>query len=264
MADMKTRTRTSYDPSLLSLISRQPKRNEHSILHPLPFRGYDIWNCYELSWLNRRGKPQIANVEIWFPCEVENFVESKSFKEYLYSFNQCQFDSIDEVRNIIRKDLQEITGPNIDVNLFPPPYRDTCYNFEGTCLDDLDIATNVYHQVQPSFLTTSPQIAREKLYTNLFRMNGILGGCPDWATIMIEYQGEQIDHDGLLKYLISYREHDGFNEDSVEHIFMDILRRCDPFELTVYGLFNRRGGSDINPYRSTHSAIPKNIRFKLT
>ena len=234
---------------------------KRAFLTPLPFEGIDIWNGYEISWLNRKGKPEIAMAEFLFSCHCINIVESKSFKLYLNSFNQSFFDSLEEVNKILIKDLSLIAEGDVRVNLFRPDQLkfDHLEKFSGTCLDHYDIETTIY-QVSPKFLEKSSDDIEESLYSNLLKSNCRATGQPDWGSVLIRYKGKKIDHEGLLKYIISYRNHLGFHEDCVEQIFHDILKQCQPDCLTVYARYTRRGGLDINPFRSNFEKVPENIR----
>jgi 7-cyano-7-deazaguanine reductase len=253
----------TYSPDLLFPISRQMARDKIGInpSNPLPFEGIDIWNGFEISWLNPKGKPEIAFGEYRFPFNTPYVVESKSFKLYLNSFNQSVFSSIGEVEKIIQKDLREAVQGDVGVSLFFPENMNSkqLSNFRGTCLDHLDIEVDTY-QVNPQFLSTSPKIVDETLYSHLLKSNCLATGQPDWGGLLIRYQGPQIDHEGLLKYIISFRSHSGFAEHCVEQIYCDLLRECKPKHLTVYARYIRRGGLDINPFRSNFEKDPDNSR----
>lgn len=252
-----------YTPSLLYPIPRKIKRDEISVPTPLPFVGGDIWNAYELSWLNPKGKPQIGLADFYFPCTSPNIIESKSFKLYLNSLNQTLFDSQQTLQTTLQKDLSTATGSQVRVNLFlPSQFKQMRFSeWSGICLDDLDIETHTY-EVHPAFLNKGKHKVEEVLFSHLLKSNCLVTGQPDWGSIWIHYTGDQIDHAGLLKYLISFRNHNEFHEQCIERIFMDLLRHCQPEKLTVYGRYTRRGGLDINPFRSNFStvAIPDNSR----
>lgn len=251
----------TYSPDLLFPIPRTLARDKLGLKSKIPFDGVDVWNGYELSWLNPKGKPEIVLGEFCFPCTSSHVIESKSFKLYLNSFNQSHFKSIADVQKIIQKDLSAAAGSSVVVNLFHLSDLKThpLEDFSGICLDTLDIATDVY-ETDKSFLVTTPDDVEETLYTNLLKSNCLATGQPDWGSVMVRYSGSQIDHEGLLKYFISFRKHAGFAEHCVEEIFYDILTRCHPKKLTVYGRYTRRGGLDINPFRSNFEKISTNIR----
>ncbi len=250
-----------YDPTLLFPILRQINRDEIQVPAPLPFTGVDVWNGYELSWLNPKGKPQIARAEIIFPCESIYIVESKSLKLYLNSFNNTPFSSMERVQQAIEKDLTDVIGSEVQVFLYTPDNQpDQSYApFEGFCLDQLDVETNTY-TLCPDFLQTSAEIVQEKLYSDLLKSNCLVTGQPDWGSLYVAYKGPKIDKEGLLKYLISFRNHNEFGEQCAERIFMDITRRCKPQKLTVYARYTRRGGLDINPFRTNCGEKPENSR----
>lgn len=244
----------TYQPNLLFPITRLIKRAEIDITDHIPFQGVDIWNAFELSWLNKKGKPMVALGEFIFPCDSPNIIESKSFKLYLNSFNNSSFKSINEVAHAMQHDLSNAAGCAVNVTLsdidnYTPIMKQT---FSGICLDKLDISCDTYH-VNSDFLKTEHTIVTETVYSDLLKSNCLVTGQPDWGSIQIHYVGKQIQHEGLLKYIISFRNHNEFHEQCVERIFMDIMRCCMPEKLTVFARYTRRGGLDINPLRSTES-----------
>lgn len=253
-----------YDASLLFPIPRAGAREQIGIGAPLPFFGTDIWNAYELSWLNARGKPQIAIATFYVPAESPNIVESKSFKLYLGSFAQTAFESADAVRDALKRDVSAACGASVTVRLATPaefrkPQMD---ELDGLSLDRLDLDAHVY-ETDPSFLTASHGEApvEETLVTDLLKSNCPVTGQPDWGSVQIHYVGAPIDHAGLLRYIISFRNHTGFHEQCVERIFVDILRACQPVKLAVYARYTRRGGLDINPFRTNYNQpMPDNAR----
>jgi 7-cyano-7-deazaguanine reductase len=255
-----------YDPSLLFPIERRPGRDAIGVPERLPFFGTDIWNAYELSWINRRGKPQIAVATFIVPADSPRIVESKSFKLYLGSFAQTAFDSIDEVRAALRADVSAVCGANVSVQLVAPydfAGKLRMEEFAGLSLDRLDLEADVYLP-DPSLLRVSRDEAPvdETLFSNLLKSNCPVTGQPDWGSIQIRYVGAPIDHAGLLRYIISYRGHTGFHEQCVEGIFMDVQRTCKPERLAVYARYTRRGGLDINPFRTNFNLpLPDNARL---
>lgn len=251
----------TYTPELLFPIPRTIARDKIGISGPLPFDGIDIWNGYELSWINSKGKPQIALAEFIFPCSSPSVVESKSFKLYLNSFNQSVFDSLEQVEAVIRDDLSKAAGAPIKVALFLPSSqkKKPLEQFSGFCLDSLDIETDVY-QVDKNFLTTENEEVEESLYSDLLKSNCLATGQPDWGSVFVRYKGAKINREGLLKYFISFRRHSGFAEHCAEQIFYDITTQCHPRFLTVYCRYTRRGGLDINPYRSNFENMAPNSR----
>ena len=247
---------SQYSPDLLFLIPRELNRKQIGISSPLPFKGYDIWNAFELSWLNSKGRPVVAMGEFLFPCESPNIIESKSLKLYLNSFNNTEFNLLNEVQITIEKDLSLRADYPVNVKIIPITEIKEKNVFSGICMDDFDVACNVYI-VEPKFLRIgSKRIVTEVLYSDLLKSNCPITGQPDWASVQINYTGRQIDYQGLLKYIISFRNHDEFHEQCVERIFVDIMRKCSPEKLTVYARYVRRGGLDINPYRSTEDDGP--------
>ena len=259
-----------YDPSLLFPMSRLPKREELGLSGALPFFGADLWTAFELSWLNPRGKPQLAIAHLTVPCETPNIVESKSLKLYLGSFNNTVFASADEVRDRLRADLSEAVWrgapapSSIGVRLLLPELFDQepVQELDGLSLDRLDIECTDYTPA-PHLLTAAvdEQPVEEVLTSNLLKSNCLVTGQPDWGSMQVRYTGPQIDQGGLLRYLVSFRNHNEFHEQCVERIFMDLWRRCKPTRLAVYARYTRRGGLDINPLRTSHPMpLPANVR----
>jgi 7-cyano-7-deazaguanine reductase len=257
---------SSYNPDRLYTIPRAGKRKEIGIVaEQLPFSGFDCWNHYEVSWLNEKGKPMVAIAELFYDCNSPFLIESKSLKLYFNSFNNTKFNCLTDVENTVTKDLQERVGGEVLVAIYPLSHsknNSLQLSFEGQCIDDLDITTSVY-MVDPNFLSVSNQIVEETLYSDLLKSNCLVTNQPDWGSVQIQYKGEKINREGLLKYLISFRNHNEFHEQCIERIFMDIMRLCQPKSLTVYGRYTRRGGLDINPYRSTEKSIMDGKNFRL-
>lgn len=243
-----------YQPDLLYPIPRSLKREEIHIAAPLPFYGDDIWNAYELSWLNPKGKPMVACAKIIIPCTSPYLIEHKSLKLYLNSLNYTSFQDDVALVATIERDLSQAAGQPVRVTLQPPTTiaQIQLVEFEGRCLDDLDITCDTY-TLKPEYLTTEKSSApvTEILYSHLLKSDCLITGQPDWGSIQIDYRGNQINHEGLLKYIISYRNHIEFAEQCVERFYMDIMRHCQPQALTVYARYTRRGGIDINPIRSS-------------
>ncbi len=259
-----------YDPALLFPIARAPKRAEIGITGPQPFFGADLWTAFELSWLNTRGKPQVALAHITVPCETPNIIESKSFKLYLNSFNGTRFASSDAVRERLRADLSEAawrgaaSPGTVGVRLAEPEQFDQepVHELSGLDLDRLDVECTHY-QPEPALLTAALDAApvTETLTSRLLKSNCLVTGQPDWGSVQIGYSGPQIDQAGLLRYIVSFRNHNEFHEQCVERMFMDITARCRPLKLTVYARYTRRGGLDINPLRTSHpQQLPRNVR----
>jgi 7-cyano-7-deazaguanine reductase len=255
-----------YSADYLYPIARQDKRLEIGIDPDAPpFVGFDCWNHYEVSWLNEKGKPIVAMAEILYDCHSPYIVESKSLKLYFNSFNQFQFKSASELIQTIQNDLEARLKSAVTVTLHPlnsvhtPPIKTA---FTGICLDELDIDCSIYTP-HPNFLRTENTIVSESVYSDLLKSNCLVTHQPDWGSVQINYEGNKIDHAGLLRYIVSYRNHNEFHEQCIERIFVDILKRCHPKQLTVYGRYTRRGGLDINPYRSTHAVDVRGLNFRL-
>ena len=259
-----------YDASLLYPIPRLPKRQEIGVPATLPFLGADLWTAYELSWLNPRGKPQVALAHVTVPCETTNIIESKSFKLYLNSYNNTRFADAAEVQERLRADLSEAVWRGSDksgtvgVRLIAPELFDQqpIHEMDGVNLDRLEVECTHYTPA-PELLRAAldEQPVSEVLTSNLLKSNCLVTGQPDWASVQISYSGPQIDQAGLLQYLVSFRNHNEFHEQCVERIYMDLWTRCKPTKLTVYARYTRRGGLDINPWRTSHpQALPANVR----
>lgn len=245
---------TSYDPGLLQAVPRQLGRQELQLSLPLPFVGQDIWHAYELSWLNHRGKPVVALATFSVPFDSANLIESKSFKLYLNSLNQSRFSDLGQVYQRLKQDLSACAEANVDVTLHNvnelQPFQPTW--IQGACLDELDIEVNHYHYQPERLQLAENAITKdEKLFSHLLKSNCLITNQPDWASVFIHYRGQAICHESLLRYIISFREHNEFHEQCVERIFSDIWRQCQPDFLAVYARYTRRGGLDINPLRSS-------------
>lgn len=253
----KSEYQSLYNPEKIFPISRAHKRMEIGVdPENIPFNGFDLWNHYEVSWLNEKGKPMVATAEIIYDCHSPNIVESKSLKLYFNTLNNTQFKSLAEVEETVTKDLAASLQSAVAVKirlLGEYPHMLVQDSFVGECIDGLDISCSIY-SVEPSFLTTSMEVVEETLYSDLLKSNCLVTFQPDWGSVWIHYKGPKIDREGLLRYIVSFRNHNEFHEQCIERIFVDIKNRCHPQELTVYGRYTRRGGLDINPYRTTNSA----------
>jgi 7-cyano-7-deazaguanine reductase len=259
-----------YDAALLFPIARRPKRDEIGLAATLPFFGADLWTAYELSWLNPRGKPQLALARITVPAESTHIVESKSVKLYLNSFNNSVFADASAVQTRLREDLSAAIWQggavmsSVGVQLVLPQDfdKEPVHELDGLNLDRLDLEC-AHYQPAPELLTAQLNEApvTETLTSQLLKSNCLVTGQPDWGSVRISYTGPQIDQAGLLQYIVSFRNHNEFHEQCVERIFMDIWRACKPSKLEVYARYTRRGGVDINPWRTSHPmAAPVNIR----
>lgn len=256
-------TLSDYNSNILHPIDRNLKRSEIGISGPsLPFTGYDIWNHYEVSWLNTKGKPEVALAQLIFPVDSPFLIESKSLKLYFNSLNNTKIESWEEVQHLIRSDLEANVKANVSISLTPLSCHPSAFgSLGGYCLDNLDISCNTY-SVDPSLLKTENHPVEETLNTHLLRSNCLVTGQPDWGSIEISYSGNQITHKSLLKYIVSFRNHTEFGEHCVERIYQDIMQYCSPNQLTVSGFYTRRGGIDINCLR-TNKASFKIINTRL-
>jgi 7-cyano-7-deazaguanine reductase len=260
-----------YDASLLFPIPRAAKRLEIGLPGATPFFGADLWTAFELSWLNPRGKPQVALAHFVVPCESTHIVESKSFKLYLNSFNNTRFADAGEVLARLRVDISAAVWwggavqSSVGVRLIAPELfdREPIYEMDGLSLDRLDVECT-HFQPAPELLQLAEgngALVTEVLTSNLLKSNCLVTGQPDWGSVQISYTGAAIAQEGLLQYLVSFRNHNEFHEQCVERIFMDIWTRCKPLKLTVYARYTRRGGLDINPFRtSSPQALPVSTR----
>jgi 7-cyano-7-deazaguanine reductase len=259
-----------YDASLLFPIPRAVKREELGIRGAPIFFGADLWTAFELSWLNLKGKPQVAIAHIMVPAESTHIIESKSLKLYLNSFNASRFVDVQAVRDCMRDDLDTALwhGGKILARcgvkiILPQEFdKEPVHELDGLNLDRMDIECTHY-QPAPELLKAQQDEApvTETFVSHLLKSNCLVTGQPDWGSVQISYSGDQIDQAGLLQYIVSFRNHNEFHEQCVERIFMDIWTRCKPLKLSVYARYTRRGGLDINPWRTSHpQSPPKNIR----
>ncbi len=253
-----------YSPNLLYPIPRSEGRRLLSLGEELPFHGVDIWNAYELSWLNEKGKPVAAVGEILYPASSPNIVESKSLKLYLNSLRGMRYKNIEFVRSLIQKDLDDIIGDTVAVRLssVADSTAQVFAQLPGTCIDDIDVSIDTY-DVEANLLSHAifDEIeVHETLHSHLLMSNCPVTEQPDWGSILLSYEGPKIDPGVLLKYLVSYRNHNEFHEHCVERIFVDVLQHCRPRALTVYARYTRRGGLDINPFRSNFEDNADNKR----
>ncbi|GAB6389784.1 NADPH-dependent 7-cyano-7-deazaguanine reductase QueF [Stutzerimonas marianensis] len=255
----------TYSPEQLFPIPRAPKWAELGLTaETLPYRGVDIWNCYELSWLLPAGKPVVAIGEFSIPADSPNIIESKSFKLYLNSLNQSRFDSREALAEVMTRDLSAAAGKPVGVRLrtLEEVAAQGIALPEGVCIDALDVAIDNYDAPCAALLRCEPdREVEECLYSHLLKSNCPVTGQPDWGTVVIDYQGAALDHSSLLAYLVSFRQHADFHEQCVERIFLDLQRLLKPQRLSVHARYVRRGGLDINPYRSTENLPIDNGRL---
>ena len=263
VTDSKPVNVTTYTPSLLQSIPRKEQRKTLGITEDaLPFKGLDIWNAYEFTWLDRKGKPEVAMAQFQVPGNSANLIESKSLKLYLGSYSGTSFDNRGEVVSTLESDLTLAAQAPVSVSFMTPEQvqHEGIGLLVGHSLDTLDVEISEYYW-NPDFLEIeSSTIVRESVYTHLFKSLCPITGQPDCASILIQYNGNSISHEGLLKYLVSYRGHAEFGEQITERIFVDIMNRCSPERLAVSARFVRRGGIDINSHRTHEEALPAEVR----
>lgn len=257
--------RDQYDASLLQAVPRSMNREPLGLFpDALPFHGADIWTLYELSWLNDKGLPQVAVGEISLNASSINLIESKSFKLYLNSFNQTKFASWDAVLETLIRDLSACAEGDVSVALtqLEEVEGSAIGRFAGVCIDHQDISIDNY-EFSTDYLkgAAGKAIVEESLVSHLLKSNCLITHQPDWGSVQIQYRGPQINREALLRYLVSFRNHNEFHEQCVERIFNDIMHFCTPETLAVYARYTRRGGLDINPWRSNFPFTPATARL---
>ena len=261
----KTEYASQYDRTLLQPVPRALNRDGLGITQNQPFTiGADIWTAYEISWLNEKGLPQVAIADIYLDYQSQNLIESKSFKLYLNSFNQSKFADFKAVQQTMQRDLSECAQGDVKVRLNPVAVYDSqkIDHLQGDCIDQQDIEITSY-EFNADWLKdcVSDEIVEEKLVSHLLKSNCLITNQPDWGTLHIHYIGKKIDHEKLLRYVVSFRQHNEFHEQCVERIFCDLMHYAKPEKLTVYARYTRRGGLDINPFRSNFEDLPENLRL---
>lgn len=261
----KTEYASQYDRTLLQPVPRALNRDGLGITQNQPFTiGADIWTAYEISWLNEKGLPQVAIADIYLDYQSQNLIESKSFKLYLNSFNQSKFADFNAVQQTMQRDLSECAQGDVKVQLNPVAVYDSqkIDHLQGDCIDEQDIEITSY-EFNADWLKdcVSDEIVEEKLVSHLLKSNCLITNQPDWGTLHIHYIGKKINHEKLLRYVVSFRQHNEFHEQCVERIFCDLMHYAKPEKLTVYARYTRRGGLDINPFRSNFENLPENLRL---
>lgn len=261
----KTDYVNEYDRTLLQAVPRALNRDDLGITQKQPFTiGADIWTAYEISWLNEKGVPQVAIADIYLDHQSQNLIESKSFKLYLNSFNQTKFADFNQVAHIMQQDLAECAQGEVKVRLNSLAfYRSQKIDrLQGECIDEQDIEITDY-QFNTGWLENcvSDEIVEEYLVSHLLKSNCLITNQPDWGSLQIHYVGKKIDREKLLRYVVSFRQHNEFHEQCVERIFCDLMHYAKPEKLTVYARYTRRGGLDINPFRSNFEDLPENLRL---
>ena len=248
---------SQYDPSLLFPIARSHNRAALD-LHAgaLPFAGVDLWNAYELSWLDAKGKPRVAMATFSVPADSYHRVQVVQALPEL-----VQPDPAGQFRRAARpleRDLSAAAGAPVGLDfILPQRFGELRMGeLDGIYMNKLDIEIDTYEPA-PELLRTRPGDAvEETLCSRLLKSNCPVTGQPDWASVQIRYRGAPIDREALLRYVISFRQHAEFHEHCVERIYTDIMAACRPELLTVYARYTRRGGLDINPWRSNFEAAP--------
>ncbi|WP_314344182.1 NADPH-dependent 7-cyano-7-deazaguanine reductase QueF [Haemophilus parahaemolyticus] len=260
-----TEYKSQYDASLLQPVPRRLNREGLGIVEQQPFnQGADVWTCYELSWLNSNGLPQVAIADVEIDFKSENLIESKSFKLYLNSFNQTKFASIEEVEQTLTRDLRKCASGQVSVKIhkLADYTNQPIVNFSGECIDEQEIQIESYiFSNQHLENVAEDEIVEETLVSHLLKSNCLITSQPDWGSVQIHYIGKRLNREKLLRYLVSFREHNEFHEQCVERIFTDLMQFAKPEKLTVYARYTRRGGLDINPFRSNFESIPVNLRM---
>ena len=256
---------STYTPSLLFPIPRAAKWAELGLsAETLPYKGVDFWNCFELSWLLPSGKPVVAIGEFSIPADSPNIIESKSFKLYLNSLNQTAFADAQSLEATLRTDLSFAAGKPVSVRIrsLADIEAEGVMALPGVCIDDLDINVSSYEHPRPELLRCDDsRVVEESVHSHLLKSNCPVTSQPDWGSVVVEYRGAALDHASLLEYIVSFRQHSDFHEQCVERIFLDLQRLLKPEKLTVYARYVRRGGLDINPYRSTENTQFLNVRL---
>lgn len=261
----KTEYASQYDRTLLQPVPRALNRDGLGITQNQPFTiGADIWTAYEISWLNEKGLPQVAIADIYLDYQSQNLIESKSFKLYLNSFNQSKFADFNAVQQTMQGDLSECAQGDVKVRLNPVAVYNSqkIDHLQGDCIDEQDIEITSY-EFNANWLKdcVSDEIVEEKLVSHLLKSNCLITNQPDWGSLHIHYVGKKINHEKLLRYVVSFRQHNEFHEQCVERIFCDLMHYAKPEKLTVYARYTRRGGLDINPFRSNFENLPENLRL---
>ena len=261
----QTKYAEKYDRTLLQPVPRRLNRAQLNITATQPFTiGADIWTAYEISWLNPKGVPQVAIADVSIDFRSENLIESKSFKLYLNSFNQTTFADFADVQQTLQRDLQDCAQGEVNVRLnsLADYTAQPIVALSGDCIDAQDIEVRDY-AFNAALLNhcTGEHLVEETLVSHLLKSNCLITQQPDWGSLQIHYVGKQINREQLLRYIISFRQHNEFHEQCVERIFCDLMQYAKPEKLTVYARYTRRGGLDINPYRSNFEPLPQNVRL---
>ena len=250
-----------YDPGLLFAIPRADSRDAMGLGNELPFNGCDIWTAWEITWLNTAGVPQVASAEILVPAYSPNLIESKSLKLYLGSYAMTRIDTLASLQRMIEKDLNNCTGDEVELRLHTDGDDTNLGECDGSCIANTSAECATY-DVDPTLLKCDGEHVVESLHSHVLRSLCPVTDQPDLGSVMVSYEGPKIDPDSLLRYIVSFRQHNDFHEACVERMFLDISERCGPEKLTVYARYQRRGGIDINPFRSNFEAPPSRLRLR--
>ena len=252
-----------YSPDELCAISRAESRGTLGLSGELPFHGVDIWNVWELTWLGQSGCPIVATAELRVPADSPNIIESKSLKLYLNSYSMSRFASTAEVAATIGEDLSDCAGARVDVSVSQVNRTEArrSARLAGPCLDSIVVDCDAFEVDANLLQADRSTIAAEDLHTHLLRSLCPVTAQPDLASLQISYRGPKIDRASLLRYVVSYRQHSDFHESCIERIFVELMARCAPEQLSVHARYQRRGGIDINPYRSNTGGSPLNLRL---
>ncbi|MDH3440932.1 MAG: NADPH-dependent 7-cyano-7-deazaguanine reductase QueF [Gammaproteobacteria bacterium] len=251
-----------YAPGVLCPVSRSTARDALGIGAELPFHGNDLWNAWELTWLDSRGQPVVATATFSFDASSPNIVESKSLKLYLGSLAMTRFAAQAELVHTLSSDLEKISGGDVEVTIHTARDAEavTIRNLPGNCVDDLPMSRWA-EQVDSNLLAADNEIVTETIHSNLLRSLCPVTSQPDIGSVMVRYRGPRIEPASFLEYVVSFRQHQDFHEACVERMFLDVKAQCRPEELTVYARYNRRGGIDINPFRTDFDDEPANLRL---
>ncbi len=255
-----------YCPDVLFAMPRQTQRTQLGLVDDkLPFMGADLWTAFELAWCTPSGKPRVGIAYIVVDCHSPYLVESKSLKLYLVGLAHTVFEDVQAVQRCMADDLSRVLHSPVQVQIrsFEHFDQERVGQLEGLCLDRLEI--DCPEQALAPHLLQAHQNqtpVEETLVSHLLKSHCAVTGQPDWGSVQITYVGPSIDQAGLLRYLVSFRHHQAFHEHCVERIFMDIWQQCRPQRLQVYARYTRRGGIDINPFRTSYPCpLPAPIRL---
>ena len=262
----------TYAPDMLYPIPRALGRANLALPADALSIGMDWWQVFEMSWLNLHGISQVAMARLAIPATSNYIVESKSLKLYFNSLNFTEFDNQQAVKAAVEKDLSACLKTDVTLEIFEVNIANSLPISapQGDCIDNAldssDKKIAIVSDVDPSSLTVAHQGASDSqlqiLHSHLLRSNCPVTNQPDWGTLEIQIDSQPIDRAGLLEYILSFRQHNGFHEQCVEQIFSDLTQAFAPKTLMVRAWYTRRGGIDINPCRvSDISLLPPPSRL---